>query len=81
MAPADKFLTASEIETAKEILKTKPPTIHQDIYNGIKDRVFSVPQVEYLLFNSFSGGLVKEANRSYVSVAVTQLHPLSRGSI
>ncbi|KAG5650469.1 hypothetical protein H0H81_012132 [Sphagnurus paluster] len=81
MAPADKILTSAEIKTAKQILQNKPPTIQQDLYTSIKDRVFKVPQIEYLLFNSFSGGTVKEANRSYVSMAVTHLHPLSRGSI
>ncbi|GLB44106.1 putative GMC oxidoreductase [Lyophyllum shimeji] len=81
MAPVDKILNSSEIATAKILLQTKPPTIQQDIYQGIRDRVFDVPQVEYLLFNSFSGGPVKLPNRSYVSMAVTHLHPLSRGSI
>ncbi|KAF8064121.1 hypothetical protein FPV67DRAFT_1671869 [Lyophyllum atratum] len=81
MAPANKILNSSEIVIAKQLLEIKPPTIQKDIYEGIKSRVFDVPQIEYLLFNSFSSGPEKEANRSYVSMATTQLHPLSRGSI
>src|SRR6266550_4830246 len=32
-------------------------------------------------FNSFSAGTDKQANTSYCSIAMTHLHPLSRGSI
>ncbi|KAG5636769.1 hypothetical protein H0H81_006922 [Sphagnurus paluster] len=81
MAPVDNILTPAEITTAKQILQSKPPTIQKDLYNSIKDRIFNVPQVEYLLFNSFSAGTKKEANRSYVSMIVAHMHPLSRGSI
>jgi choline dehydrogenase-like flavoprotein len=82
MAPADKILTPSEMATAKTLLQTKPPTISQDQFDIIKQQVLSgTPQAEYLLFNSFSGGSVKLENRSYVSMAITHLHPLSRGSI
>ncbi|KAG6856549.1 hypothetical protein H0H87_003368, partial [Tephrocybe sp. NHM501043] len=81
MSPANKILSAEEVVEAKQILATKPPTIQQDLFDSIKSRVFTVPQAEYLLFNSFSAGPVKEANRSYVSMAITHLHPLSRGSI
>ncbi|KAG5649185.1 hypothetical protein H0H81_005592, partial [Sphagnurus paluster] len=49
MVPTDKILAPEEISVAEEILKTKPPTIHEDLYNSIKDQVFTVPQAEYLL--------------------------------
>ncbi|KAM6493412.1 hypothetical protein JOM56_011546 [Amanita muscaria] len=84
MAPIDYFLNASEIETAKEILSTKPDGLSQQSFNIIKSQIFhGVPQVEYLLFNSFSAGSssLKMPNTSYVSIAITHLHPLSRGSI
>ncbi|KAG6908470.1 hypothetical protein DXG01_004473 [Tephrocybe rancida] len=81
MSPVNKVLSREEITKAEQILEEKPPTIQRDLFDSIKSRVFSVPQAEYLLFNSFSAGPVKEANRSYVSMAITHLHPLSRGSI
>ncbi|KAG6898025.1 hypothetical protein C0992_007021 [Termitomyces sp. T32_za158] len=81
MSPVDNILSLEEIAIANQILETKPPTVQQDLFESIKSMIFKVPQAEYLLFNSFSGGPVKEANRSYVSMAVTHLHPLSRGSI
>ncbi|TFK37669.1 hypothetical protein BDQ12DRAFT_685079 [Crucibulum laeve] len=82
MSPIEKILTPAEIEEAHTILATKPPTIGQDSFNIIKNQIFSgVPQIEFLLFNSFSGGETKLPNTSYVSAAITHLHPLSRGSI
>ncbi|KAF8990253.1 GMC oxidoreductase-domain-containing protein [Cyathus striatus] len=82
MQPIDVILTTAEIEEAKTILATKPPTISQEAFDIIKKQVFSgVPQVEFLIFNSFSAGDVKLANTSYISMAITVLHPLSRGSI
>jgi len=82
MAPIESFLDASEIETAKELLSTKPPTIHQDLFDAVKDQIFGgVPQIEFLLFNSFSAGNDQKPNTSYASLAATHVHPLSRGSI
>ncbi|KAF8621489.1 hypothetical protein AX15_007776 [Amanita polypyramis BW_CC] len=82
MAPIDKILNASEIETARQILSTKPPTISQDLFDTIKNQIFSgIPQIEFLLFNSYSAGNNKQANTSYASIAITHLHPLSRGNI
>ncbi|KAJ3566725.1 hypothetical protein NP233_g6822 [Leucocoprinus birnbaumii] len=81
-APAQSILSAADMQTAKKLLQTKPPSTPQQSFNLIKNKVFSgVPQAEYILFNSFSGGPVKEPNTSYISMAVTHLHPLSRGSI
>ncbi|KXN83980.1 Glucose oxidase, partial [Leucoagaricus sp. SymC.cos] len=84
-APAQSILTATEMATAEQLLQKKPASTPQDMFNAIKNKVFSgVPQAEYLLFNSFSAsGLSKskEPNTSYVSMAITHLHPLSRGSI
>jgi len=82
MAPADKILTPVEMATARTMLQTKPPTISEDQFSIIQEQVLGgSPQAEYILFNSFSGGTVKVANRSYVSMAITHLHPLSRGSV
>ncbi|KAF8895101.1 hypothetical protein BD779DRAFT_701644 [Infundibulicybe gibba] len=82
MAPLGSVLTPNEISTAKSILDTKPASVPQDQFDIIKRKVFSgIPQAEYILFNSFSAGDVKEPNSSYISMAVTHLHPLSRGSI
>jgi len=84
MAPIGNILNASEIATAKQILSVKPANIGDGPFNIIKNQIFSgIPQAEYLLFNSFSAGpsTLKQANTSYVSLAITQLHPLSRGSI
>ncbi|KAF8331596.1 hypothetical protein F5887DRAFT_1081185 [Amanita rubescens] len=82
MAPIESFLNESEIETAKQILSTKPPTIYPDLFNTIKEEIFSgIPQIEFLLFNSFSAGNDKQANTSYCSIAITHVHPMSRGSI
>ncbi|KAK0449826.1 uncharacterized protein EV420DRAFT_1483047 [Desarmillaria tabescens] len=80
--PIDVILTADEIEEAKQILSTKPDSIPQDQFDIIKGQILNgTTQVEYLLFNSFSAGTTKEANTSYISMAVTHTHPLSRGSI
>lgn len=101
MAPIESFLNESDIETAKEILSTKPPSIYPDLFETTKDEIFSsIPQIEFLLvsivlervimervlmdddqFNSFSAGNDKQPNTSYCSIAITHLHPLSRGSI
>ncbi|KAF5353559.1 hypothetical protein D9756_008091 [Leucocoprinus leucothites] len=81
-APAQTVLNKADLQTAQQLLKRKPASISQDAFDAIKDKVFSgVPQAEYILFNSFSGGPSKEPNTSYVSLAVTHLHPLARGSI
>lgn len=80
--PIDVVLTADEIEEAKQILSTKPDSIPQDQFDIIKAQILNgTTQVEYLLFNSFSAGTTKEANTSYISMAITHTHPLSRGSI
>ncbi|KAK0203496.1 hypothetical protein DFS33DRAFT_1430542 [Desarmillaria ectypa] len=80
--PIDVILTTDEIEEAKQILSTKPESIPQDQFDIIKEQILNgTTQVEYLLFNSFSAGETKEANTSYISMAVTHTHPLSRGSI
>ncbi|KAG6812689.1 hypothetical protein H0H92_001318 [Tricholoma furcatifolium] len=81
MVPVDKILSPEELVTANRILESKPPNIQQEVFEAVRNEVFTVPQAEYLLFNSFSAGPVKEANRSYVSMAITHLHPLSRGTI
>ncbi|KAK2466602.1 hypothetical protein APHAL10511_000860 [Amanita phalloides] len=82
MAPMENILNANEIKTAKQILSVKPPTISQDSFDIIKSQIFSgVPQIEFLLFDSFSTGGKKLPNTSYASLAITQVHPLSRGSI
>ncbi|KAG6876677.1 hypothetical protein C0993_001314 [Termitomyces sp. T159_Od127] len=81
MSPIDNILSSEEIAIANQILEIKPPTLQEDLFESIKGMIFKVPQAEYLLFNSFSGGPAKETNRSYVSMAITHLHPLSRGSI
>lgn len=58
MAPIESFLNASEIETAKELLSTKPPTIHQDLFDTTKEQIFSgVPQIEFLLVSTQSLGI------------------------
>jgi hypothetical protein len=50
MAPIESFLNESEIETAKQILSTKPPTIYPDLFDTIKEEIFSgIPQIEFLL--------------------------------
>ncbi|KAK0220402.1 hypothetical protein IW262DRAFT_1482881 [Armillaria fumosa] len=80
--PIDVVLTADEIEEAKQILSTKPESIPQDQFDIIKEQILNgTTQVEYLLFNSFSAGTTKETNTSYISMAITHTHPLSRGSI
>ncbi|KAF9460466.1 hypothetical protein BDZ94DRAFT_1311477 [Collybia nuda] len=87
MEPAHVILTPAEQEEARQRLQVKPPTISEDEFSVIKDQIFSgVPMVEYILFNSFQNGFfasgnLKEANRSYVSMAVTHVHPLSRGGV
>ncbi|KAG6902945.1 hypothetical protein C0995_009337 [Termitomyces sp. Mi166 len=68
MSPVDKILSSKEVAVANRILRIKPPTFKKTSSNQSR-------------FNSFSGGPVKEANRSYVSMAITHLHPVSRGSI
>ncbi|KAF9451318.1 GMC oxidoreductase [Macrolepiota fuliginosa MF-IS2] len=79
---AQSILTSDELATAKELLSTKPASISQESFDLIKNKINNgVPQAEFILFNSFSGGPTKEPNTSYVSMAVTHLHPLSRGSI
>lgn len=80
--PAQQILNSSELDEAKSLLETKPPSISQDIFDVVKQQVLDgTPQVEFLLFNSFSGGDVKLPNTSYISLAVTHVHPLSRGTI
>jgi len=85
--PIQKVLSKSDVATAKQLLATKPAAIPQDQFDIIKENILGtngcdiVPQVEYILFNSFSAGTNKEPNTSYISMAITQLHPLSRGTI
>lgn len=82
MEPIDKVLTSSEMSTARSILNKRPEGLPQDQFDLIKKNIFKgVPQAEYILFNSFSGGEVKEPNTNYISLAITHLHPLSRGGI
>jgi len=87
-ASAQSILSDAEFTEAQQRLQAKPVTTttttinYQDSINAIKRKIANgVPQAEYILFNSFSGGEVKEPNTNYVSMAVTHLHPLSRGSI
>ncbi|EKM74904.1 hypothetical protein AGABI1DRAFT_109751 [Agaricus bisporus var. burnettii JB137-S8] len=81
-APAQTVLSQEELEMAEALLQTKPDSISQDAFDLIKQKITDgIPQAEYLLFNAFSGGPVKENMTSYVSLAITHLHPLSRGSI
>ena len=55
MASIESFLDASEIETAKQLLSTKPPTIHQDLFDAVRDQIFGgVPQIEFLLVGTQS---------------------------
>ncbi|KAK0192922.1 hypothetical protein F5146DRAFT_1192062 [Armillaria mellea] len=75
--PIDVVLTADEIEEAKQILSTKPESIPQDQFDIIKEQILNGTTQ----FNSFSAGTTKEANTSYISMAITHTHPLSRGSI
>ena len=50
MAPADKILTPSEMDTARTMLQTKPPTISQEQFTIIKEQVLTgIPQAEYIL--------------------------------
>ncbi|KAK7463003.1 hypothetical protein VKT23_007585 [Stygiomarasmius scandens] len=82
MSSAQTVLTDNELAEAAQILATKPDIIPEDQFNVIKGNVLNgLPQAEYILFNSFSGGENKQPNTSYISLAVTHLHPLSRGSI
>ncbi|PFH50002.1 GMC oxidoreductase [Amanita thiersii Skay4041] len=81
-SPIDKILNETEMQEARSILSQKPPNISQEQFDIVKDQIFNdVTQAEYLLFNSFSAGTNKEPNTSYVSMAITHLHPLSRGNI
>ncbi|KAF9463402.1 hypothetical protein BDZ94DRAFT_1259269 [Collybia nuda] len=87
MEPAHVILTPAELGEARQLLRVKPPTISEDQFDVIKDQIFNgVPMVEYILFNSFQDGSfttsdLKEPNRSYVSIAITHVHPLSRGHV
>ncbi|KAJ7590654.1 hypothetical protein C8J56DRAFT_538926 [Mycena floridula] len=80
--PIDKILTPAEMKTAKKLLATKPASLPQSQFDIIKSQILGgTPQVEFILFNSFSGGEVKLPNTSYISLAITHVHPMSRGSI
>ncbi|KAF8627583.1 hypothetical protein AX17_006156 [Amanita inopinata Kibby_2008] len=82
MSPVDKILNATEMKTAVQILSQKPASIPQDQFEIIREQIFGgIPQAEFLLFNSFSAGTNKQANTSYASMAITHVHPLSRGSV
>ncbi|KIY64247.1 GMC oxidoreductase [Cylindrobasidium torrendii FP15055 ss-10] len=80
--PIQKMFGAEDLAKAEELLSTKPDSIPQDQFDIIKSNILNgEAQAEYIFFNSFSAGNTKEANTSYISLAITHVHPLSRGSI
>lgn len=55
MEPAHTILTPAELEEARGLLQTKPPTISQDEFDVIKGQIFDgVPMVEYILVRDHS---------------------------
>lgn len=75
------ILTEDEINEGFALLKRDPNTMSTDQFSSIVDRIKNGVAVEFLLINAFfESDNTPESNTSYLTIATTLQHPLSRGS-
>ncbi|KAI9628029.1 hypothetical protein KEM48_011879 [Puccinia striiformis f. sp. tritici PST-130] len=64
-----------------KLLKRDPSAMSENQFTAISDRILNGVAVEFLLINAFfEADNLPDPNTSYLTIATTLQHPLSRGS-
>jgi len=75
------IVTQEELLEGLKLLKRDPTTMSEEQFDAISDRIQNSVAVEFLLINAFfESDDLPDPNTSYITIATTLQHPLSRGS-
>lgn len=75
------IVTPEELLEGMKLLKHEPSTMSEEQFHAITDRILNGVAVEFLLINAFfESDNLPDPNTSYLTIATTLQHPLSRGS-
>ncbi|PLW12555.1 hypothetical protein PCANC_18144 [Puccinia coronata f. sp. avenae] len=75
------ILTPEELFEGLKLLQRDPATMSQEQFNAISERIQNGVAVEFLLINAFfESDNLPDSDTSYLTIATTLQHPLSRGS-
>ncbi|KAI9618180.1 hypothetical protein H4Q26_012528 [Puccinia striiformis f. sp. tritici PST-130] len=75
------IVSPEELLVGMKLLKRDPSTMSENQFTAISDRILNGVAVEFLLINAFfEADNLPDPNTSYLTIATTLQHPLSRGS-